>query len=346
MDSYKNARLRRKGIFGNPAAHCQHKRVFALMIVLISACTLVPPPQPQTFEQWKSEFRAEALAAGIRRQTVDQALAGIQPLQRVIELDRQQPESVLTFEQYLARIITDRRVQTGREKLVEHRDLLERIERDFGVPPHIIVALWGIESDYGRLTGGFSVVEALATLAYEGRRAAFFRAELLDALRILDAGDITLEAMRGSWAGAMGQAQFMPSTFRKHAVDYDGDGRRDIWQQPGDVFASAAKYLATIGWVRGQDWGREVVLPASLDRSVIGIEQQRTFAEWVQSGVRFPDGSAFPANDELASVVQPGGPDGRAFLVQQNFRMILDWNRSTYFGVTVGLLAERLRAVP
>jgi membrane-bound lytic murein transglycosylase B len=339
--------VRRTGIFGNPGAYCQWRGMLALVVSVLSACAAPPPKnestKPATFEDWKREFRVEALAAGVTATTVDAALAGIQPLPRVIELDRQQPESVLTFEQYLARIVTDRRVQTGRDRLAEHRELLERIERDFGVPPHIVVALWGIESDYGRLTGGFSVVEALATLAYEGRRAAFFRNELIEALRILDAGDVTLAAMRGSWAGAMGQPQFMPSTFRKYAVDYEGDGRRDIWQQPADIFASAAKYLATIGWVRGQPWGREVALPAAESLGAIGLDTQRPISEWARLGVRLPGGGALEQSDDLASIVQPGGAGGRAFLVGQNFRMILDWNRSSYFGVAAGLLADGIR---
>ena len=336
-------------IFCNPSRVCQWLVVVSGLVSMLFACAEAPqkpaivPQKPASFTEWKAGFRNDAVAAGIRVTTVDTALAGINENPRVIELDRQQPESVLTFDQYLARIVTSRRIQSGREKLDQYREILQRVENEYGVPANVVVALWGIESDFGRLTGGFSVIEALATLAYEGRRAEFFRGELLEALRILDTGDVTANAMRGSWAGAMGQSQFMPSTYRKYAVDFDGDGRRDIWQTPADVFASAAKYLSTIGWVRGQPWGQEAVLPPSTDVGPLGIEVQLPASDWLARGVKPLDGS-FSALLDPGSIVQPAGPGGRAWLVGQNFRMILDWNRSSYFGVAVGLLADGIGA--
>lgn len=304
----------------------------------------VPPPTPvlPDFEPWLAELRREAEAAGISAATLDAALTGIKPLERVVELDRKQPESLYTFEEYLVRVLPERRIAVGREKLETHRALLEKVSAEFRVPPRIIVALWGVETDYGRLGGTFSIVNALATLAYEGRRAAFFRKELLDALRILDGGDVTSDALRGSWAGAMGQTQFMPSTYLKYAVDFNGDGRRDLWATPADVFASAANYLSKIGWNYGESWGREVQVPKDLDRTLLGLEQRKLMSEWQALGVRRIDKSDLPVSDLSASLVQPTGPEGRAFLVYDNFRVLMQWNRSTYFGVSVGQLADAL----
>jgi len=301
-----------------------------------------PAPSVPSFEVWLAEFRGEALNAGISAATLDAAFAGVKPIERVIELDRQQPESVLTFEEYLTRVVPERRVNIGREKLAQHRALLNKVSAEFNVPPRFIVALWGIETDYGRLGGNFSVVASLATLAYEGRRAALFRKELLEALRILDSGDVALSDLRGSWAGAMGQTQFMPSTFRNYAVDFNGDGKRDPWNQPADVFASAANYLSKIGWVKGETWGREVRVPDNFDRQWLGLEQRKTLAEWQALGVRRKDGADLAALEMSASLVQPSGPGGRAFLVYDNFRVLMQWNRSTYFGVAVGQLADAL----
>ena len=301
-----------------------------------------PAPSVPSFEAWLAEFRSEAGAAGISAATLDAAFAGVQPIERVIELDRQQPESVLTFEDYLTRVVPERRINIGREKLAQHRGLLDKVSAQFNVPPRFIVALWGVETDYGRLGGNFSVVASLATLAYEGRRAALFRSQLLDALRILDSGDVALSNMRGSWAGAMGQTQFMPSTFRNYAVDFNGDGKRDPWNQLPDVFASAANYLSKIGWVKGETWGREVRVPDNFENRWVGLEQRKPLAEWQALGVRRKDGAALAALEMTASLVQPSGPAGRAFLVYDNFRVLMQWNRSTYFGVAVGQLADAL----
>ena len=305
----------------------------------------IPAPRVPTFEEWLAEFRSEALARGISVATLDSAFAGVQPIERVIELDRQQPESVLTFEDYLTRVVPERRINIGREKLAQHRGLLDKVSAQFNVPPRFIVALWGVETDYGRLGGNFSVVASLATLAYEGRRAALFRSQLLDALHILNSGDVALSNMRGSWAGAMGQTQFMPSTFRNYALDFNGDGKRDPWNQLPDVFASAANYLSKIGWVKGETWGREVRVPDNFESRWVGLEQRKSLAEWRALGVHRKDGTALAALDMTASLVQPSGPAGRAFLVYDNFRVLMQWNRSTYFGVAVGQLADALEPV-
>ena len=295
-----------------------------------------------SFDVWVEEFRREALAAGIRAATLDAAFDGVKPIERVIELDRKQPESVLTFEEYLARVVPARRITIGREKLAQNRALLDEVSAKFKVPARFIVALWGIETDYGRLGGNFSVIASLATLAYEGRRAALFRNQLLDALRILDAGDVALSDLRGSWAGAMGQTQFMPSTFRNYAVDFNGDGKRDPWNQLADVFGSAANYLSKIGWVNDETWGSEVRVPDNFNREFIGLQQSKPLAEWRALGVQGMEGAELANSKLTASLVQPSGPDGRAFLVYDNFRVLMQWNRSTYFGVAVGQLADAL----
>jgi membrane-bound lytic murein transglycosylase B len=298
--------------------------------------------QDQAFSTWLQEFRAEASQRGIQAATLDAALRDVEVLPRVIELDRQQPEVTLTFAQYLQRVIPDTRVHTGRQLLKQHQTLLNQVANTYGVPAPVIVALWGIESDYGRRTGGFSVISALATLAYDGRRSAYFRRELLDAVTILDDGHISPDQMTGSWAGAMGQSQFMPSSFINRAVDYNGDGRRDIWTTLDDVFASTANYIARAGWRKGELWGREVKLPADFDTSLTGLNIQKPLADWQTLGVRRANGHNLPTVDRQASIVLPSEAASPAFMVYHNYRVFLKWNRSTYFALAVGQLADRL----
>ena len=296
----------------------------------------------ESFAEWREGVRSEALGLGISAATFDAAFSGIEPIPRVIELDRSQPEVTITFDQYLERVVPASRVNQGRELLAKHRALLEPIGREYGVPPRFIVALWGIETSFGRFLGGFPVIGALATLAHDGRRSAYFREELLNALRILEDGHITPDAMVGSWAGAMGQSQFMPSSFVRYAVDRDGDGRRDIWGTHADVFASAANYLAQAGWQAGETWGRQVQLPAGFDRDLTGLKVKKTLAEWQAMGLRRANGADLPQAAMSGSVVLPGGEGGPAYLVYDNYRTIMRWNRSFYFATSVGLLADRI----
>ena len=300
--------------------------------------------QTQSFTAWLEEFRREALAHEIRPGTLDAAFAGIEPIARIIELDRRQPEVTQTFAEYIRARVTSDLVAEGRAALERHRALLEAVGGRYGVPPRFIVALWGVETRYGKHTGGYPVIGALATLAHDARRASYFRRELLNALRILDDGHISPGRMKGSWAGAMGQNQFMPSSFLTFAVDHDEDGRRDIWTTLPDVFASTANYLARSGWKPGQTWGREVSLPAGFDLALVGRKITRPLAEWQGLGVRRADGRGLPTRDLPASVILPGGEDGPAFLVYHNYGTILKWNRSDYFGVSVGFLADRIGA--
>jgi len=260
----------------------------------------------------------------------------------VLAADRSQPEFKRTLEEYLARTINEQRVSEGRELLTKHRRLFGKLAVRYKVPPRILVALWGIETGFGRHQGKIPVIQSLATLAFDGRRGDYFRSELLEALHILDDGLVPADQLQGSWAGAMGQLQFMPSTYRRFAVDLSGDGRSDIFADPADALASAANYLAGSGWATDQTWGREVRLPKSFDRRLLGLEQQKTLRDWQKLGVRKSDGKQLPRVAMQGSLVQPDGPGGRTFLVYQNYRVLRTWNRSHNFAIAVGILADRI----
>lgn len=312
----------------------------------MAALPFVAHANDMPFEDWLRGFREEAMQKGMKRGSLDQALTGIAPIARVLELDRSQPEVRLTFEQYFARVVNKARIDTGRTRLAENRELLTRVTERYPVQSRFIVALWAVETDFGRLTGGFNIFAALATLAYDGRRSQFFREELLNAIRIVDKGLIKASDMRGSWAGAMGQSQFMPSSYLAYAVDFDGDGRADIWNSRADVFASIANYLVRVGWKNDETWGRAATLPPGFDRALIDHNKvTKPLSEWRALGVRAADGGELPARDIPASIVQPDGEAGRAFLVYGNFRVIMRWNRSVNFATSVGLLADSIGEV-
>ena len=310
-----------------------------LASVTVWAQDKLPPNLP--FETWLEGLRAEALAEGISPKTLDAALAEVVPIPRVIELDRTQPEKTLTFQQYMERVVPNSRVEKGRQLLQQNAAQLSAVRDVFNVQPRFIVALWGIETNFGQYTGGFSVIASLATLAHDGRRSDYFRGELLNALRILEEGHITPDAMMGSWAGAMGQSQFMPSSFVRYAIDFDGDGKRDIWNTKADVFGSAANYLAESGWNGDQTWGRKVSLPAGFDKKIARLKTSKTLANWQALGVRRANGNDLPSVSGMeGSIIFPGGEDGPAFLVYANFKTTLKWNRSTFFAMAVGHLAD------
>ncbi len=294
------------------------------------------------FETWLEGVRKEARERGLKEATIESALSDIRPIGRVVELDRKQPEFKLTLEGYLARVVSKARIETGRARLAEHRDILRAVSARYNVQPRFIVALWGIETDFGRFLGGFPVVPALASLAYDGRRSAYFRKELFNALTIVDQGHITAKDMMGSWAGAMGQNQFMPSSFLRFAVDHNGDGRRDIWRTHADIFASSANYLSKVGWRGDQTWGRRVSLPEHFDRALTGPKIRKGLRAWQRLGVRRPDGSDLPTRNLQSSILLPGGANGPAYAVYDNFRAILRWNRSNLFATAVGTLADRI----
>jgi membrane-bound lytic murein transglycosylase B len=297
----------------------------------------------EAFPAWLAGLRREARGRGIRDRTLDEALAGVRPIPAVIEADRRQPEGRLTFTEYRRRVVSETRIDKGRQLLAAHRDLLARVEARHGVPAEVMVALWGIESNFGERQGSYPVFAALATLAHDGRRAAFFRRELLDALEIVDRGHIDAGRMLGSWAGAMGQNQFMPSSYLRYAVDFDGDGRRDIWGSLPDVFASMASYLAGAGWDARYIWGREVIVPRRVEPARVGLDHRAPLAAWQDLGVRTPDGGTLPSAPIRASLVRMDDGAGPSYLVYGNFRALMAWNRSTYFGVSVGLLSDSLK---
>lgn len=298
--------------------------------------------QEQSFDEWLKELRAEALGLGISEATLDAALTLVEePIPRVLELDKSQPEFVQTFAGYMRNRLSDARIERGKSLLLEYKDLFNRIQQQYGVQPHYLVSFWALESNFGDFTGGFSVVNALATLAYDPRRSDFFRNELLTALRIIEEGHIPVEQMSGSWAGAMGQCQFMPSTFYTYARDGDGDGRVDIWNSVPDVFASAANYLSQNGWQGNERWGREVILPDGFDFTQTGTGVRKTVTQWNSLGIRRVNGNALGNADMLGSIVLPAGAEGPAFLVYDNFRTTMVWNRSTFYAISVGHLADR-----
>jgi membrane-bound lytic murein transglycosylase B len=305
-----------------------------------------------SFDEWVASIRTVALARGIRPETLDVAFADLAPLPVVVERDRTQAEVRFDLDRYLKRRLTRRMLRTAGEQLRQHHALLDGVYAAHGVEPQVIVSIWGLESNFGRFAGVRPTIAALATLGWEGRREEFFREELIAALRILQSGDVSPSAMKGSWAGAMGQPQFMPSSYLQYAQDFDGDGRRDIWTSLPDVFASIAKYLAVQGWVKGERWGREVKVskPAAgrigqgvptRDSSCAAARQARgplPLRRWQELGVRLPGGGALPRSDMEASLFQAGK---RSFLLYRNYDAILSYNCANTYALSVGLLADR-----
>ena len=310
----------------------------------------VPPVDPVAeqldFESWLASFRTEARAAGISAATIDRSLTRLRILPDVLKADGSQPEFVRPVWSYLDGALNDARISKGREQLNAQRALLGGVSRDYGVPPETIVAIWAMESNFGGNIGSYNVVEALATLAWHGRRAAFAREQLLAALRIIDQGDAAPDRLIGSWAGAMGQTQFIPTTFVGHAVDRDGDGRRDLWTSLPDVFASTASYLRDVGWKAGEPWGSEVVLPAGFDYEQAELTVRKPVAEWRRLGVVQAAGTRPLPDQADAAILLPAGYRGAAFLVLNNFRSILRYNNSSSYGLAVAYLSDRIAGLP
>lgn len=298
--------------------------------------------QQQSFGEWLKALQQEALSKGISKATLEKSLSGVAPLEKVIALDRNQPELKQSLGKYLGRVVTAGRVKRGRLKLKENRMLLAMVKSHYGVQPRFLIALWAIETDFGGISGDFPVIPALATLAYDPRRSAYFREELFYALRILDGGRMSHDRMKGSWAGAMGQLQFMPSVFHRYAVDFNGDGRFDIWGQPGDFLATGANFLSRSGWQPQQTWGQEVRLPPKFNQRLIDSGMRVPLGTWHGLGVRPAGAWPFRDFDVRASVIQPDGPQGRSFVVFDNYQALLTWNRSHKFAVGVGMLADRI----
>lgn len=318
----------------------------ALMGVGLQPVVYAEEAEQPDFDQCVVGLQERARGEGISAATVTDVLGAVQYVPRVIELDRRQPEFTQTFTDYFGRRVTEDRVARGRALLAEHRTLLQRVQDDTGVPPHYLVAFWGLETNFGSFFGNMSVPDSLATLACDPRRSEYFTSELMSALRIIDAGDITPERMLGSWAGAMGHVQFMPSVFLRYAVDGDGSGRRDLWGSIPDAMASAGNFLRGIGWQPGLRWGREVRLPEGFAYELAGRSQKSSLNTWRERGVTMADGQPLPATDLEASLLVPSGHQGPAFLVYDNFEVIMRWNRSEFFALAVGHLADRIAGAP
>ena len=323
-----------------------------------SSPTTTEPEARPSFAEWLDGVRAEAASRGIRPEVTEQALADVtEPVPVVIERDRSQAEAVLSLEAYVTRQLTAERVRTGRAMVAKYKTTLNKVATTYGVPPSIVGGIWGLESNFGRFSGVRPTIAALATLAYDGRRGRYFRSELFDALRILDHGDVPVADLKGSWAGAMGQPQFMPSSYLQFAEDFDGDGRRDIWSTPDDVFASIANYLKGHGWTPGQSWGREVAIPTEAARTIAASVQRRagscqatrdmtvslSVAEWTRLGVKTRGGGRLPKSDLPVALVSGRT---RHFLVSSNYDTLLQYNCAHSYALSVALLGDRLAADP
>lgn len=304
-------------------------------------CILSSASMAADFDDWLAGVRTEVRARGLTNSATTDALDQVYYIDRVIELDRRQPEFTQTFWRYLDARVTDDRIAQGQAWLAAYGPLLQEVYHRYGVQPRVLVAIWGLETNYGQIQGDYPVVSALATLAYEGRRSDFFRQQLFSVLTLIYRGDVPPD-VRGSWAGAMGQPQFIPTTWEQYAVDYDGDGERDLRNSLPDVFASAATYLSAAGWKPYGTWGHEVLLPANFDYAMTGLENERPLSDWQRLGVRQMDGSRLPDGDQPASVLLPAGARGPAFVVYRNFRAILRWNNSILYALAVGHLSDRI----
>jgi membrane-bound lytic murein transglycosylase B len=326
-----------------------------LPMVLISSAS-AQDTQPK-WEDWLKGVRKEAEEKGIRAQILDATLTGLTPLERVIKADQNQAEFVETLETYLAKRVSQLRIDNGRKAMAENADILRQVSERYGVQPEYIVAIWGMETAYGKVKPGENAIQALATLAYDPRRSTYFRKELFAALQILNNDYISTDEMKASWAGAMGQPQFMPTSYLQYAADFDGDGHRDIWSNPGDIFASIANYLKSYAWKGEHAWGYEVSLPEGFAAKLhdVGMYDQGgcramnqhskalKLSEWQAMGVRDLDGNDLPPGDLEATMVEPDGETGRAFLTFGNYRAILRYNCANFYAVAVGRLADLVK---
>lgn len=316
--------------------------LMTLCLLAVAAFGVGARADEAKFQEWVATFKQQAIAEGISANIVDAAFANVSEDEAIIELDQKQPEKNLNLQQYLNNLVTKKRIEIGRQMMREHHVLLAKISRTYGVQPKYIVALWGIESNYGKIRGKHELVESLATLAYEGRRAEFFSKELLAALKIMQEEGLAPEQVTGSWAGAMGQCQFMPRTYLKHAADGNGDGKRDIWNTEADVFASIASYLNALGWDDNEEWGYDAKFPEGFEQSDADITVGESATHWQKHGLTRRDGSEIAGGDQILYAIYPGTAEEGALLVTNNYKALLDWNRSRYFATAVARLADAI----
>ena len=319
------------------------KFYFTILLFVIITNNLLA--NTEEFSIWLDNFKIRAEKSSISRTTIDETLSRVELIPRIIELDRNQPEFTLTLSQYLRNVVSKKRIKKGISKIRENWELLNIISNEYNVQPRFIVALWGIETDFGRVTGGFPVIDALVTLSYDGRRSKYFSKELINALKIIDQGHISYSQMIGSWAGAMGQTQFMPSSFLSYAQDYNKDGRKDIWGTKEDALASAANYLSKLKWNNNETWGREVIVNDNfiLSEDELTLQNKKKISDWQSLGVRRMDGSDLPKKNIEGYLIKIKDTNKeRYFLVYQNFKKILKWNTSNYFAIAVGILSDSI----
>ncbi len=311
-----------------------------VLLALSSTAVFAKP----TFDEYLSTLRTESELLGLSEQTINDAFNSINYRKKTIVHDKAQPErKKITLDAYIPRAVPEWKIAKARKLFLENKELLEKIGKDFGIQPRFIVALWGVETNFGNYTGNFSTLSALATLAYDGRRETFFKKEFFAALKIIDEGHISIADMKGSWAGAMGQVQFMPSSFNAYAVDYNNDGKKDIWNNTADALASAANYLKQAKWDDTYTWGRQVLLPDNYDAQVSGLKLTKKLNEWQSLGIRTYEGNNLPKVDLDASLIMPDGEDGRIYLVYNNYKSIMRWNRSDYFATSVAHLSDAIK---
>jgi membrane-bound lytic murein transglycosylase B len=312
-----------------------------IFCLLLTTSAYANDTTARSFESFLADIRAQAISQGISTATLDQALQGLTPNPKVIKFDQSQAEFSQNFWRYLGSRVSPYRLENGKKLLKKHQDTFQHNYKKYGVPPHIIVAFWGLETNYGNNTGNLSLVRSLATLSFDERRSVFFTEQLLTLLKLIDDNKIPLDA-QGSWAGAMGNVQFMPTNVAAYGVDADGDGKIGLWDNKADIFASAANFLQKIGWHRGERWGREVTIPSSFDYQLANLNTKKTVNEWQALGVRTATNENLPSSTMKASLVLPMGYNGPAFLAYRNFRAILRWNHSILYALSVGHLSDRL----
>ncbi|WP_338363224.1 lytic murein transglycosylase [uncultured Pseudoalteromonas sp.] len=329
-----------------------------LAAILCSVClsgSVVAKTQAE-FQTYLSDLKQEAIAKGYDSKLIDDAFATASYKEKVVSADKNQPEVKETLETYLPKRVPQWKIDRARKLYAENKDVLEQVAKEFGVQARFIVALWGLESNFGTIQGGHNVISSLVTLAFDGRREALYKRQLWAALDILKSGHITLDKFKGSWAGAMGQTQFMPTSFNAYAIDYNNDGRKDIWTTKEDAFASIANYLKQEGWNDSLTWGRQVKLPENFDSKYIlkrgtktrkqwleyWNDSERSLADWQALGVRRADGSDLPNVDVRAALVMPDDINGRMYLAYDNYKVFMHWNRSYYFATSVGYLSDRI----
>lgn len=323
-----------------------HWKIAAFAVFLCHSTLSYAQQQDDTeaaFSQYLLALKDEAKSKGFSAELVDSAFSDIKFRPTVVKSDKNQPERKITLDSYLATRVPDWKVKQAVSLYNENKSLLDAIAKQYGVQARFIVALWGNESNFGKIQGNYSVLSALASLAFEGRREKLFKDNFFAALHILSEGHAEIDAFKGSWAGAMGQTQFMPISFLNYAVDYDGDGRKDIWNTKADVFASIANYLSLEGWNDAGTWGRQVKLTQPVSVSGLSKANMKPLSYWHNNGVRRFDGRTLPSVNVKASLIMPDGESGRVYLVYDNFHTLMKWNRSSYFGVSVGYLSERIK---